>query len=98
MFFALSASRPLEGEHRDFSAMAAKTKLKALPPQLVIAVEKLIALKTASVDLRSQLKETFANRLNVGDAVLLFALDAVACDVLLKLPRQILFDFARTHE
>jgi hypothetical protein len=78
--------------------MTTKTKLEALLAQTVTGVEKFITLKAGGMDFRAQLQETFANCLNIADAVLLFAFDAVARNVLLELEGQVLFDFARTHE
>jgi hypothetical protein len=65
--------------------------------EAVTAVEELVAFKAAGMDLSAKLQEASANRINVGDPILLFAFDAVACNVLLELAGQILFEFARTH-
>jgi len=65
--------------------------------EAVTAVEELVAFKAARMDLGAKLQQASANRINVGDPILLFAFDAVACNVLLELAGQILFEFARTH-
>jgi hypothetical protein len=65
--------------------------------EAVTTVEELVAFKAARMDLGAKLQEASANRINAGDPILLFAFDAVACNVLLELAGQILFEFARTH-
>jgi hypothetical protein len=77
--------------------VTAKAELAALSPKTVIAIEKFIALKTASVGFGAEAPEARPDRTNVGNTILLFAFDAIARDVALELAGQILLKFARTH-
>jgi len=89
---------PFSCEHGGVVSVAAQAEVYAhsfrrRSPQSKISFR----FKSSRVHCGAQSEQTLANHAHIGDPVLLFALHAVAGDVLLKLPRQVLFEFSSGH-